>query len=83
MKPFDSKTMLEKKKRSFFFALLAIFIICETFLIQVGYIYQRLEGPRQDKYHTNIFEATDQREDWKDKSPEAVVLVSNQSSTLS
>jgi len=28
--------MLENKKRSFFFALLALFIICETFLIQIN-----------------------------------------------
>merc|ERR1712117_482630 len=29
-------TMLDKSKRSFFFAVLAIFIICETFLIQIN-----------------------------------------------
>ena len=28
--------MLDKSKRSFFFAVLAIFIICETFLIQAS-----------------------------------------------
>ena len=36
--------MLEKSKRSFFFAVLAIFIICETFLIQASAIHFSILG---------------------------------------